>query len=110
VPVELTAFLRSFLVAALILLAILGLLCLLRAALGPRFTDRVLATNAVSALVVAALCIAAYLLGESYLLDVAILYALLNLLAMVIMTRIVFVHERELRRKKAKRASKDASL
>ena len=50
--------------------------------------------------VVLMVCILSYVLGESYLVDVAILYGLLNLLAVAVLSRISVRRHREHRRGK----------
>ena len=64
------------------------LLCLILALRGPRFTDRIVALNVICTLVILLICILSFLLEASYLLDVAILYGLLNLLAIVLLSRL----------------------
>ena len=91
---EMTPVLNRFLLAALCALGIAVLVCLVRAINGPRFTDRIVALNMICTLVILLICVLSYLLGESYLLDVAILYALLNLLAIAIISRITVSRHR----------------
>ena len=93
--VEATPVLSSFLVFAACLLGAGILLCLILALRGPRFTDRIVALNAICTLVILLICILSYILGESYLLDVAILYGLLNLLAIVLLSRLTVIRHRE---------------
>ena len=92
--IEMTPFLSGFLIAAMCLLAGVLLLCLVRAIRGPRFTDRVVALNVIGTVVILFICILSYFLGESYLVDIAILYALLNMLAVVILCRVARTHHR----------------
>ena len=69
---------------AAVLLALLILAALVRAVRGPRFTDRIIAVNVVGTLVVAELAILAVRLREDFLVDVALVYALLNFLTVVV--------------------------
>ena len=85
---EMTPLLNRFLVGVLCLLGVAVLACLVRAIRGPRYTDRIVALNVICTLVISMICILAYVLEESYLLDVAILYGLLNLLAVALLSRI----------------------
>ena len=94
---DMTPMLHDFLIVVMCLLAVGIFLCLLRAIRGPRFTDRIIALNAICTLVILLICMLSYLLGASYLIDVAILYALLNLLAVAILSRITI--DRHRRRK-----------
>jgi len=86
--IESTPVLNSFLSVAVCLLAAGILLCLILALRGPRFTDRIVALNVICTLVILLICILSFLLEASYLLDVAILYGLLNLLAIVLLSRL----------------------
>lgn len=74
-----------------ITLAILGfflLACLVRAIIGPRIADRLIAINMMGTTVIIVICILTFLLNEGYLVDVAIIYAMLSFLAVVLLTKI----------------------
>ena len=89
--------LRACLAAALFLLMGAMLACLVRAIQGPRYTERLVALNLICTVVVLMVCILSYLLEASYLVDVAILYGLLNLLAVAVLSRISVRRHREKR-------------
>ena len=95
-----TPVLRDVLVVLLCVLTAVMLACLIRAVKGPRYTDRLVALNMICTVVVLMVCILSYVLGESYLVDVAILYGLLNLLAVAVLSRISVRRHREHRRGK----------
>ena len=80
--------------AVLAVLVLVSAACLVRAVLGPRFTDRVVALNMICTAVILLVCVLSCLLGESYLVDVAILYALLNLRAVAVLCRLAITHRR----------------
>ncbi len=81
---------RDFLLtAAAGALALLILATLVRAILGPRFTDRIIAVNVINTLVVAILAVLAVRLKEDFLVDVALVYALLSFLTVVVVSRLV---------------------
>jgi multicomponent Na+:H+ antiporter subunit F len=63
--------------------------CLLRAILGPRLTDRVVAVNMIGVKTILLIVMVAIYIGEGYLLDVALVYALLSFLAVVVLTTFV---------------------
>ena len=86
--IEPTMFLRTFLTVALCIMMCVVFVCLVRALKGPRISDRVVALNMISTLIVLMICILSYLLEEAFLIDVAILYALLNMLVVVVLTRV----------------------
>lgn len=97
---ECTPVLRALLAALLCVLTLVMLACLVRAVRGPRYTDRLTALNLICTVVVLMVCILSYLLEASYLVDVAILYGLLNLLAVAVLSRISVRRHRERRRGK----------
>ena len=89
-----------------ITLGILGLLllaCLVRAIIGPRIADRLIAINMMGTLIVIIICVLAFLMGEGYLVDVAIIYVMLSFLAVVLLTKIYMgVYHEKRRREEAK--------
>lgn len=90
---------------ALVFLSILTLLCLVRAIRGPRIADRIVSINMISTLVIAMICILALLQNEGYLVDVALIYALLGFLAVVVLCKVymgIALEKREKAQKEAK--------
>lgn len=77
-----------------IVLALLMLATLVRAILGPRFTDRIIAVNVINTLVVAIIVLLSVWLREDFLVDVALVYALLSFLTVVVVSRLVLVRRR----------------
>ena len=74
-----------------VVLAVLGILlflCLLRAILGPRIADRVVGINMIGTIIILMIAILALMLGEGYLVDIAIIYAMLSFLAVVVLAKI----------------------
>ena len=92
--VEMTPLWEDLLIGLLGLLGAGVLCCLVRAILGPRYTDRVVALSTLCTLVILMVCILSYLLEQSWLLDVAIVYGLLSLLAVAILSRVTVSHHR----------------
>ena len=92
---ECTPVLGGILVGVLCVLTLVVLACLARAIRGPRYTDRLIALNMICTVVILLLSVLSYLLGASYLVDVIILYGLLNLLA--VLSRISIRRHRERR-------------
>lgn len=90
---------------ALAVLGVLLIFCLIRAIRGPRITDRVISVNMMGTLVVIAICILAFLMGEDYLVDVAMVYTMLSFLAVVVLTKVYMGVYRE-KRRQAKEAEK----
>jgi len=73
---------------ALVILGILLFLCLLRAIRGPRIADRVVGINMIGTIIIMMIAILALMLEEGYLLDIAIIYAMLSFLAVVVLVKI----------------------
>lgn len=94
---------------ALVILSALTLMCLLRAILGPRIADRVVAINMICTLTLCMICILGVMMGEGYLADVALIYALLSFLAVVVLCKVyigVALEKRD--RQKSKEAAEHA--
>ncbi len=74
------------------ILTALIVLCIgpiLRAIIGPTVWDRVLALNLLSSKIVMIIVVLAFLTSKSYLLDIAIVYALLSFVSIVMISRFV---------------------
>ncbi len=82
----------------LIIIGILLILCLIRAIRGPRIADRIVAVNMMGTLIVITICVLAFLMGEGYLVDVAIIYTMLSFLAVVLLTKVYMGIYRQKRR------------
>ena len=71
-------------------LSILGVLlfpCLLRAIRGPRIADRVVGINMIGTIIIMMIAILSLMLEEGYLVDIAIIYAMLSFLAVVVLVK-----------------------
>ena len=86
----------------LVCLSVLTLLCLVRAIQGPRVADRIVSINMISTLTISMICVLALRLGEGYLADVALIYALIGFLAVVVLCKVYMGIALEKREKKAK--------
>lgn len=84
-----TDYARIFFIVCLVVLAVIALVCLVRAIIGPRFTDRIMAGNMIGTKTLLMVCILAVLIGESYIVDIALIYALLSFLAVVVLSKLV---------------------
>ena len=74
-------------ITTLIIFSIYLLAIFLRALLGPKVTDRIICINMIGTKVIIMICIVAAVLHEDYLVDVAIVYALINFVSMVVLTQ-----------------------
>ena len=85
---------------ALFIIGVLLLACLVRAIRGPRIADRVIAVNMMGTLIVITICILSFLMGEGYLVDIAMIYTMLSFLAVVLLTKVYMGIYREKRRQR----------
>ena len=79
----------KLLTGVLLLLALFMLALMPRVVKGPRFTDRIVAVHAINTMVTASICILSRLHRAGYLLDVALIYALLGFTATTLLTRLL---------------------
>ena len=73
---------------ALLLLGGLMIACLVRAILGPRIADRPVSINMTGTIAIMMIALLTVMLDEGYLVDIAIIYALLSFLAVVVLVKI----------------------
>jgi multicomponent Na+:H+ antiporter subunit F len=69
------------------LLSVFICACLVRAILGPRFTDRIVSINVICTKSIIMIAIFSCLFRESHLLDVAIVYSMIAFLAVVVLSK-----------------------
>ena len=74
--------------AVLIVLAVLVILCLLRAIIGPRTADRIVSVNMTGTMVIVIIGILTVMMGEGYLADICIIYAMISFLAVIVLVRV----------------------
>ena len=79
----------KLLTGVLVILALLMLALMPRVVKGPRFTDRIVAVNAINTMITASICLLSRLHRAGYLLDVALIYALLGVTATTLLTRLL---------------------
>ena len=92
----------------LAVLAVLTLLCLVRAIQGPRIADRIVSINMISTMTIAMIAILAIRQNQGYLMDVALIYALIGFLAVVVLCKVYMGITLEAREQKQKEGEKDA--
>ena len=88
----------------LIILAIMLIACLVRAIIGPRIADRLVAVNMITTMVMAIVSILAIIMDEGYLVDICLIYAMISFLAVVVLTKVytgVYLEAKD-KQKKAK--------
>ena len=85
----------KLLTGVLILLALFMLALMPKVIKGPRFTDRIVAINAINTMITASICLLSRLHRAGYLLDVALIYALLGFTATTLLTRLLAADRRK---------------
>ena len=75
-------------ITVLILIGIAAFLALIRSVTGKTMINRFIGTNILSTIVIIAVCILAVLFKEAYLPDVAIVFALLSCIAVMLLCKI----------------------
>ena len=82
----------------LLVLAAMVILCLIRAIIGPRMADRLVAVNMIGTMVMVSICILAVIMKEDYLVDICLIYAMISFLAIVVLTKVytgVYMKEKD---------------
>ena len=90
----------------LCVLALMQLLCLIRAVIGPRIADRLVAVNMITTMVIVMIGILAVLKGEGYLIDICLVYAMISFLAVVVLSRIYTGEYREAKQRQQEKEEK----
>ncbi|MFI3115419.1 MAG: monovalent cation/H+ antiporter complex subunit F [Clostridia bacterium] len=72
---------------SLIFMAVLTFMYLARSILGPQFFDRILGINSLNTIIILMICIIAVMQEESYIVDVALIYAMLSFVTVVILCK-----------------------
>lgn len=72
----------------LVILALMICVCLVRAIIGPRTADRIVAINMIGTLVMVIIAVLAVMLGEGYLVDICLIYAMISFLAVIVLTKV----------------------
>lgn len=73
-----------------ILVLLVGMLfaCLIRAIKGPRIADRIVAVNMMGTMVMVIIATLAFVMKESYLVDICLIYAMVSFLAVIVITKV----------------------
>ena len=95
----------------LTVLTVLLILCLIRAVIGPRIADRLVAVNMITTMVTVMIAILAVLKNEGYLIDICLIYAMISFLAVVVLSRIytgVYREAKDRQKRKEERRNADS--
>ena len=100
---------KVLLIGIMIIYAMLVVLVLMRAVIGPRVADRLMAINMVGTIGIFLMAVISVMLNEDYLLDISIIYAMISFLSVVILTKVYMgVHEENvLKRHKIEREKRE---
>ena len=80
---------NGFLLGCIAVLGVLEIICLIRAILGPRISDRIVGINMIGTQIIISAALVSLLLGEAEIVaDIVLVFAFLNFLSVVIITRI----------------------
>lgn len=75
-------------ITVLIVLALMLFTCLIRAVRGPRIADRIVAVNMMGTMVMVMIAVLSLLLGEGFLVDICLIYALVSFLAVTVISKV----------------------
>lgn len=92
---------------AVVVLAILIFCCLIRAIRGPKMVDRIIAVNMIGTMTIMIIAILSVLMGENYLLDVSLIYAMISFLAVVVLSKVYMGVYTEQKAKKQQKYKKE---
>jgi len=109
---DVNGMVNVFLTAVLTVLAVLVMLCLVRAIRGPRVADRIVAANMMGTMVIVMIAVLSVMLGEGYLVDICIIYAMISFLAVIVLTKVymgVYLEKKELEASAGQAAGRSAA-
>ena len=92
-------------------LAVMLILCLIRAGIGPRIADRLVAVNMMGTMVMVMIALLAVVKDQGYLVDICLIYAMISFLAVVVLTRIytgVYREAKDHQRRKEEKGNADS--
>ena len=74
--------------AAVVVLAVMIILSIIRSILGPGISDRIIAVNMIGTMVIMVTAIFSMWLNENYLVDVCLIYAMISFLGVVVLCKV----------------------
>lgn len=93
---------EMLLTGIILILAVMLLLCFLKACLGPKVADRIVAVNMIGTMVMVMIAVLAVLMNEGYLVDICLIYAMISFLAVIVLTKVylgVYLEKKEKEKK-----------
>ena len=80
---------KIILTLSAIFLSVAVFICLMRATLGPRFSDRIIAASITGTKIILLIAVLALIIGNDYLADICLIYAIISFLSIVVLARSV---------------------
>lgn len=93
----------------IVVLAVTIFISLFRAVIGPRMSDRIVGINMIGTQAIILILSLVVLLGEGWLVDIAIIYAMFSFLAVVVLTKMDIGVYREWRENQRKAHEREAA-
>ena len=93
---------KLLLECAAVFLSLTIFICLMRAALGPRFSDRIVAASMTGTKIILLIAVLALIIGNDYLADICLIYAIISFLSVVVLGRSVIEKKEEKEEKTCK--------
>lgn len=78
---------NGFIVCVLVVLALVIFGYFIRTVLGPHFSDRILAVNSIGTVIMIFISFIAAIQGENYIVDIALIYAVLSFITVIILCK-----------------------
>ena len=99
----------SFFFICIIIITILTFACLIRAIIGPKLADRIMAVNMIGTMTIAIIMLLSVYLSETSILDVALIYAVISFVAVIVLAQIYIGIYHEIRVKKQQKSKKEST-
>ncbi len=77
-----------FFLVCIAIVAVLALLCLIRAIIGPKLADRIMAVNMIGTMTISMIVLLSVFLNDSAMIDVALIYAIISFVAVIVLSQI----------------------
>ena len=79
---------NTILIISMVILALLILVAIIRSAIGPATSDRIISINMIGTIVMVLIAILTIYMKEDYLADVGLIYAMISFVAVVVLTKV----------------------
>ena len=86
---------NALLIGSGVFLSVSIFICLMRSALGPRYTDRIIAASIIWTKVIVLIAVLAVIMGQDYLADICLICAVISFLSVVVLGRSVLENKED---------------